>query len=155
MLISAWSSDVCSSDLCRPSRRPNGRPRRHLRQPGRATEHVPPRTQDDPLMAVIVLPSDPAPNGATPMLRDFGGTLTPFLGGPEQRINRLGTRLGIRVSMPPMRNGDNGRIFVSRLLQAKQDRLLMDWPQPGFTIGAPGSPLVSTAASGGTALAIK
>lgn len=106
-------------------------------------------------MAVIVLPSDPAPNGATPMLRDFGGTLTPFLGGPEQRINRLGTRLGIRVSMPPMRNGDNGRIFVSRLLQAKQDRLLMDWPQPGFTIGAPGSPLVSTAASGGTALAIK
>src|SRR3546814_8961678 len=57
--------------------------------------------------------------------------------------------------MPPMRNGDNGRIFVSRLLQAKQDRLLMDWPQPGFTIGAPGSPLVSTAASGGTALAIK
>src|SRR3546814_6357232 len=77
-------------------------------------------------MAVIVLPSDPAPNGATPMLRDFGGTLTPFLGGPEQRINRLGTRLGIRVSMPPMRNGDNGRIFVSRLLQAKQDRLLMD-----------------------------
>src|SRR3546814_2231823 len=89
------------------------------------------------------------------MLRDFGGTLTPFLGGPEQRINRLGTRLGIRVSMPPMRNGDNGRIFVSRLLQAKQDRLLMDWPPPGFTIGAPGSPLVSTAASGGTALAIK
>src|SRR3546814_3371142 len=73
-------------------------------------------------MAVIVLPSDPAPNGATPMLRDFGGTLTPFLGGPEQRINRLGTRLGIRVSMPPMRNGDNGRIFVSRPLQAKQDR---------------------------------
>src|SRR3546814_1996587 len=35
------------------------------------------------------------------------------------------------------------------------DLLLMDWPQPGFTIGAPGSPLVSTAASGGTALAIK
>src|SRR3546814_19762864 len=31
----------------------------------------------------------------------------------------------------------------------------MDWPQPGFTIGAPVSPLVSTAASGGTALAIK
>src|SRR3546814_1410678 len=72
-------------------------------------------------MAVIVLPSDPAPNGATPMLRDFGGTLTPFLGGPEQRINRLGTRLGIRVSMPPMRNGDNGRIFVSRLLQARSE----------------------------------
>src|SRR3546814_11648593 len=85
----------------------------------------------------------------------FGGTLTPFLGGPEQRINRLGTRLGIRVSMPPMRNGDNGRIFVSRLLQAKQDRWLMDWPQPGFNIGAPGSPIVSTAASGGTALAFK
>src|SRR3546814_20332584 len=60
-----------------------------------------------------------------------------------------------RVSMRPMRNGDNGRIFVSRLLQDKQDRLLMDWPQPGFTIGAPGSPLVSTAASGGTDLAIQ
>src|SRR3546814_17266626 len=97
MRISDWSSDVCSSDLgkrlfrreggarCCPSRRPNGRPRRHLRQPGRATEHVPPRTQDDPLLAVIVLSSYPAPNAATPMLRDFGGTLTPFLGGPVQR----------------------------------------------------------------------
>src|SRR3546814_16232149 len=89
------------------------------------------------------------------MLRDFGGTLTPFRGGPEQRINRLGTRLGSRVSMPPMRNGDNGRIFVSRMLQAKQARWLMDCPQPGFPIGAPGSPHVSTAASGVTALAIQ
>src|SRR3546814_14742947 len=48
-----------------------------------------------------------------------------------------------------------GRIFVVQLLQAEQVRLLMDWPTPGLSSGGPGSPLVSTAASGGTALAIK
>lgn len=105
-------------------------------------------------MSIIVLPSLPAPNGAQPFLRDFGGTLTPFLGGPEQRINRIGMRLGIRVTMPPMET-DNGRIFVSRLLQARQDRLRMEWPLLSFDPGATGSPLIATAVTGGTAIAIK
>lgn len=105
-------------------------------------------------MTVIAFPNYPAPNGASPFLRDFGGILTPFLGGPEQRINRLGLRLGIRVSMPPLET-DNGRLFVSRLLQARQDRMLMEWPLLSFDPGVTGAPRIAASATGGSAIAVK
>ena len=103
----------------------------------------------------ISLPTDPKPNGATPVLRDFGGVLTPFLGGPEQRINRVGTRFGIRVSMPPLESSVDGRLFVARLNQAKTDRLLMEWPLLDFNPGSPGSPLVSAATASGSTVPLK
>jgi len=103
----------------------------------------------------IDLPTTRAPQGATPFLRDFGGVLTPFLGGAEQRINRVGTRFGIRVSMPPLRSATDGMLFVARLNQAKLDRLLMRWPLNGFAPGSPGAPKVSAATSGGSVLPIK
>ena len=90
----------------------------------------------------ISLPTDPKPNGATPVLRDFGGVLTPFLGGPEQRINRVGTRFGLRVTMPPLESSVDGRLFVARLNQAKTDRLVMEWPLLDFDPGSPGSPAI-------------
>ncbi|HEX7852326.1 MAG TPA: hypothetical protein VF503_01360 [Sphingobium sp.] len=97
----------------------------------------------------IALPNSPAPSEpSTPLLRQFGGVLTPFLGGPEQLINRLGTRFGIRLVMPPMVASTDGRIFVARLVQAKSDRLLMRWPLDGFEPGNPGAPKVSAAATG-------
>lgn len=103
----------------------------------------------------ISLPADPAPNGATPFLRDFGGVLTPSLGGPELRINRVGTRFGLRVTMPPLLSDEAGRLFVARLLQARFDRLLMEWPLLDFDPGTPGAPLISAAVSGGSVIAIK
>ncbi len=103
----------------------------------------------------VSLPSSPAPNGATPVLRDFGGVLTPFLGGPEQRLNRLGTRFGIEVSMPPMPSGDTGRLFVSRLLQARSARLLMNWPLLDFDPGNPGAPKISATTASGSILPLK
>ncbi len=106
-------------------------------------------------MTIIALPLTPAPNGATPLLRDFGGVLTPFLGGPEQRINRVGTRFGIRVTMPPMESDEAGRRFVSKLLQARQGRALMKWPQLAFDPGATGNPLINAAVTGGSAIPIK
>ncbi|CAN5334623.1 hypothetical protein BH10PSE12_BH10PSE12_02650 [soil metagenome] len=106
-------------------------------------------------MTVITLPSDLVPNSASPFLRDFGGVLTPFLGGPEQRVNRLGMRLGLRCTMPPKLYRTSGRILVSRLMRARQDRLLMKWPLLGFNPGSFGAPLVSSIVTGGTALPIK
>lgn len=106
-------------------------------------------------MAVISLPTNPSPNGMTPMLRDFGGTLTPFLGGPEQLIVRAGTRFGARVSLPPLRTNELGRIYISRLLQGRQNFALLRWPLLEFDPGTPGTPLVATAASSGTSLALK
>lgn len=101
------------------------------------------------------LPSTAVPNAAEPFLLDFGGVLTPFGGGPSQRLNRLGLRLAGRFSLPPHIYGGDGMKIVSRLVQAKTDRLLMPWPQPGFDPGAEGTPKVKVAVFGGTTLQIK
>lgn len=101
---------------------------------------------------MITLPTDPAPNGATAFLQDFGGELTPFLGGPVQRINRLGTRLGLRVTMPPIR-GSVARQFVSRLLRGKQEGVILEWPLLDLEPEPVNSPVIGTSSSG-TALSM-
>lgn len=105
-------------------------------------------------MAAIALPTCPMPTDAQMFLRDFGGTLTPFLGGPEQQINRLGTRFGVRYTMPPM-DGQEAREFVARLTRGRSSRVLMPWPVTDFDPGSPGAPKVNSAATGGTALSVK
>lgn len=106
-------------------------------------------------MAVITLPDWAVPNGVEPYLRDFGTVLTPFLGGPEQRINRLGTRFGLRVTLPPMPTKDKALIVQSRLLRAREDRLSMEWPQPDVEIAGTGAPKLAAAVAAGTALPVK
>lgn len=106
-------------------------------------------------MAVIELPAWAVPNSIEPYLRDFGTVLTPFLGGPEQRINRLGTRFGLRVTLPPMPTRDLALIVQSRLLRAREDRLRMEWIQPDFDTGAPGTPMISAAVAAGTSIPLK
>lgn len=103
----------------------------------------------------IYLPDWAVQNDAQPYLRDFGSVLTPFLGGPEQRINRLGTRFGLQVTLPPAPSGNEALTIQSRLLQGRADRLVMEWPQPGFDVGDPGAPLMAAAVAAGTALPIK
>ncbi len=102
----------------------------------------------------IILPLRPAPSHVSPLLRDFGGILTPFLGGPEQRINRLGTRFGVRVTMPPLQSDSDGRIFISRLLQARQSRILMEWQQGSFNPGTTAAPKINSNISSGSVIAI-
>ncbi len=103
-------------------------------------------------MAVISLPDAAVPNSVTPYLRDFGGILTPFLGGPEQRINRPGARFGLRVTLPPKPTKDEAMVIHSRLLRAREDRLLMEWPQPDFDTGNPGAPKLAAAVASGTVI---
>lgn len=105
-------------------------------------------------MPVIQFPESAVPNSAEPFLRDFGGVLTPFLGGPEQRINRLGTRFGLRVTLPPKRTRDEALVIQSRLLRARQDRLLIEWPQPDFDLGNPGAPVLASAVTSGSSLVL-
>lgn len=106
-------------------------------------------------MAVISLPTNPSPNGMQPMLRDFGGTLVPFLGGPEQLIVRAGTRFGARVSLPPIRTDELGRIYIARLLRGRQSGVLMRWPLLEFNPGSPGTPLIASAVSSGSTIQLK
>lgn len=102
----------------------------------------------------IQMPDCPLPNESTPFLRDFGGVLTPFLGGPEQRINRIGTRFGVRFLMPEM-DGEEARAYVAKLLRGRFDRVIMPWPQTVYGQGDPGSPKLNANVTGGSAIPIK
>jgi hypothetical protein len=92
---------------------------------------------------------------AEPELVDFEASLSPFLGGPSQRLDRLGTRHAITVEMPIMPVESEGRQWIVRLIRAKQEDGFIEYPQVGFSIGAPGySITAATATEGGRLLAV-
>ncbi len=92
---------------------------------------------------------------AEPELVDFGASLRPFLGGPSQRLDRLGTRHAISVQMPPMYVESEGRKWIVRLIRAKQEDGFIAFPQVGFDVGAPGLGVtVGAAVEGGRVLTL-
>lgn len=103
---------------------------------------------------MIDLPDFPSPNDATSALVDFGAFLTPALGGPVQRVNRMGTRYKIAVSMPPMTSKQVGRIWVNRLIKGKQEGARMPYPLLDFDPGSPGTVLINGAGQSGTSLIV-
>lgn len=100
----------------------------------------------------IVLPTDIAAEDQVPYLIDFGGSLEPYLGGVTQRIDRLGSRWGLEVSLPPL-DAEEARVWFSRLVQAKREDALLPWPQVAG-VGAEGAPRVNGAGQNGTALSV-
>lgn len=103
---------------------------------------------------MIDLPDWPQPNAADPSLVDFGALLTPALGGPVQRVNRMGTRFRIRVSMPPLTSAKVGRQWVARLVQGKSEGVRMRFPLLDFNPGATGTILVNGAGQSGNSLTV-
>lgn len=103
---------------------------------------------------MIELPALPQPNACRPALIDHGGVLRSALGGASQRINRLGSRFRVEVGYPPLPE-PNGRIFVNRLLRAKNEGLRIEFPLLGVDQGIPGAPVVDGAGNAGTTLNIK
>jgi hypothetical protein len=101
----------------------------------------------------ILFPSSPMPLAPRPKLVDFGGDLTPFLGGPVQRIGRLGSRFGLAVELPRL-DQEEARVWVSRLLQAKASSGVHRWPQLGDGVGDEGAPKVNGAGQSGAVLSI-
>lgn len=88
---------------------------------------------------MIDLPDWPAPASAEPALIDFGGELTPSLGGPVQRIERMGSRFSLAVTMPPMKFDKVAREWLVKLMKAKQEGGRLEWPMLDFSPGLPGS----------------
>lgn len=84
---------------------------------------------------------------------DYGGILRPTLGGPDQRLNRLGNRFYLDVTLPPM-TYDDGRIWIADLIRGQTEGVIFPWPQVEFDIGAPGNPLVNGAGQIGTTLSM-
>jgi hypothetical protein len=104
---------------------------------------------------MITLPDNPSPASAAPALVDFGAFLTPSLGGPVQRVERMGNRFAISVAMPPMLNPIVGRQWIAKLIRGKQEGVRMPWPLQGFDPGNPGPILVNAAAQAGRSLVVK
>jgi hypothetical protein len=103
---------------------------------------------------MIDLPLTPGPVSLGWQLIDFGGRQTPALGGPVTRVNRLGMRLAVAVTLPPMIAAD-GRRWVSALQQAVTQGARWRVRQPDLAIGAPGQPVVDGAGQSGSELTLR
>jgi hypothetical protein len=103
----------------------------------------------------ILLPSDPMPNTAVAELLSWGGVLTPPLGGASLRINRLGDRFRITITLPPRISGDILRVYLARLRRALTQGALMAFPQPGLVIGNPGAPVVNGSGQIGSTIKLR
>ncbi|WP_313014670.1 hypothetical protein [Brevundimonas sp.] len=102
-------------------------------------------------MAVLVLPSDPAPANMGIAMITAKNVLAPAFGDGEQELLRKGSRYALTFQMPPMR-------YVTSMdwddLMAEGDTVVMKVHQPGFDTGAPGTPRVNGAGQSGSALVI-
>jgi hypothetical protein len=102
-------------------------------------------------MAVLTLPTDPAPSNMGIALISSKNTLEPAFGDGEQELLRKGSRYALTFQMPPMK-------YVTSMdwddLMSEGDTVLMRVFQPGFDTGAPGTPRVNGAGQSGTALVI-
>ncbi|MCW3837801.1 hypothetical protein ACFQ1E_17285 [Sphingomonas canadensis] len=87
-------------------------------------------------------------------LIDWGVMQRPSGPGPTARVGRVGTRFGIEYVAPPEEIEPDGRRWIARLQQAKQQGARVLYPQVEFNVGAPGAPTVDGAVSGGMSLPI-
>jgi hypothetical protein len=103
-------------------------------------------------MAAVAIPVLRGYAKATPRFIDFGLTQTPPGGGVSQRLDRLGSRWALDLEFPNTQEGATLRSLLVPLLLARSAGASYPWPQPGLTIGSPGSVLVNGASQTGTTL---
>ena len=71
-------------------------------------------------MAAVMLPALPRTAKVRPRVLRFGNDLTPALGGPSQRLLRLGARFSIEVTLPPL--GDAcARAWLAARMRSEAD----------------------------------
>lgn len=80
----------------------------------------------------ISLPDTPAHRKQKIFQISFAENQEPMLGGPETRIARLGTRLGVSVELPPM-NYLTAMAWIARLMRSDEDESVFPFRQSGFT----------------------
>jgi hypothetical protein len=89
---------------------------------------------------MIDLPNTPEPRSAEPYAIDAGGWQIPAVsGGVATRIDRLGDKHGLRVTMPPMHLLDgatqrHAMVWIQRLKRGMAEGVRMKFPQPGLTL---------------------
>lgn len=97
----------------------------------------------------VTLPTSPPPRSITPRLITSRADLRPAFGGATQRIARSGSHWAFDVEMPPMSHAQ-ALDWVNILDET--DTCILRLPEPGITIGSPGTPLVNGASQTGTSL---
>lgn len=98
------------------------------------------------------------PRGTTYTVRQVtkGADLNAALGGTDVRINRMGDRWAIDVTVPAIRNHTCGMALLADLNRGRAEGVAILFPQPGLCIrGTPGSVVVDGADQTGTTLNVK
>jgi hypothetical protein len=98
----------------------------------------------------VTLPTSPRPREIAPWLVSQRADVTSIIGAGTQRRERTGDRWSIRVVLPPMSAADALQWQV-RLTKAA-DTCILELPEPGITIGSPGTPLVNAGSQAGSTL---
>lgn len=97
----------------------------------------------------LALPTSPALFEYEPRIFRSGSELSPATGGPDQRLDRMGDRYALDVTMPPM-TYETSRAWSD--LDDWLETCTLRIPQPGLTIGSPGTPLINGADQTGRSL---
>ncbi len=97
----------------------------------------------------IALPNTPFPASMTPRLVTGRAELRPAFGGDLQRLNRVGSRFAIDVTLPVM---TYAAAQAWSDINDETDTVTMQIVQPGINTGSPGTPLVNGAGQSGTTL---
>lgn len=84
---------------------------------------------------------------------DFGGTIEGQLGGADQRVNRLGNRWKMMVTLPAMTPPEADE-WAAALSQGLRTGVSWALPEPGWPRSGPGPVLVNGADQTGGALVI-
>ncbi|MGW8202975.1 hypothetical protein ACWGM0_10560 [Sphingomonas bisphenolicum] len=87
---------------------------------------------------------------ATPALLDYGVLQKPVLGGPINKVDRLGGGHTLSYTVPPKAVEPDGRRLVARCQMAKRYGVILEVPQVDFKVGAPGVGIsIASAVAGG------
>jgi hypothetical protein len=107
-------------------------------------------------MPVTAIPTTVPYRAAVPEFLDNDVRLTPPAGGVTQTLQRLGSRWALSVELAPAKEGTAAFLALqTALLLGRRNGASYPWPQPGLSIGTPGSPVVNGAGQVGTTLAIR
>lgn len=99
------------------------------------------------------LPSLPMIWESTPRLMDFGGRLRPPLGGPEQRIQRLGSRWSVDLRIGALNATQAGALLGVIMKATTQGATVTTkWPQEAGS--AHGTPKVNGGGQAGSSLVV-
>jgi len=75
------------------------------------------------------------------------------LNGEQQRFLRLGGRMGIKCTLPPMEIED-ARLWVAALMRASREPVTLEWPQPGLVNPLGACTVAAASSANATVLAV-